>query len=68
MDEDLITKHDETYKQAFDLIRGEVFLDGMDPLPIPGFFLERKLNRAVLGFHRIAVGECSRGVSTHGIK
>jgi len=48
-----INKHNQVYEQAYSLLRGEILLDGKPPLSRPGFFVRRRLNKAIALFNDV---------------
>jgi tetratricopeptide (TPR) repeat protein len=53
MDSEQITKHNQLYERACDLVRDEVQLDGRELSLQLGFFLKRRLNKAIAMFEEV---------------
>lgn len=46
-------RHNDLYDQAFDLLRGEILIDGETLSARPGFFARRKLRKAIRLFDQV---------------
>lgn len=53
MQTDQIEKHNELYRRAYDLLRGEIIIDGEPLSAQPGFLAKRRLNKAIALFQEV---------------
>jgi tetratricopeptide (TPR) repeat protein len=53
LDTEQIKRHNQLYEQAYDLLRGEILIDGAPPSSRVGFLAKRKLNKAIALFEEV---------------
>jgi tetratricopeptide (TPR) repeat protein len=53
LDAEQVKRHNQLYEQAYDLLRGEILIDGQPLTSHPGFLAKRRLHKAIALFETV---------------